>query len=433
MPPPAIKPQPPPPPKLQRISPAATPRLAMPPVPNGGGAIRLPGGLQIVCRFPPDPLPGSLPPETYSRRFDENALPSSVAVGNRSEMMQELREALLAAEVHERVIDLFRQYDQNGNGLVCREEFRQALPLLGLRGYAQSDMDILFDATDTDHSDQIEYAELWQLLRSGADVELAPLLQVGAVPFDVREKGASNACRATSRDARFESRPLREPSVSAMRAALHRHRSRVIDAFRCLDRDGNGAVTRREFLAALPLLGFASHKPTADEIFDELDANANGAIEYEELHARLRQGAAMAVPSSRSNAIPARASTRDTTDLDDDAALAARQLRPATVADVREALAVERTRVIEMFRACDADKDNLITRREFRATLPALGFGADGRGSIDMLFDTFDLDGGGTLDLHELSTVLRYEERRWQEEHQQQLTETTRGERARQR
>jgi Ca2+-binding EF-hand superfamily protein len=393
-----------------RLSPAPSPRIAMPAVPKGGGSISLPGGLQIVCRFPPEPVPQpELPPNTFTRRFDDGSyvLPGEthIAVGSKAEMMKELREALLAEEVHSRVIDMFRQYDLNGNGVVCREEFRTALPLLGLRGYARSDMDVLFEATDTDKSGQIEYAELWRLLRGGAEVELAPSLKVNAVAFDVREKGASNACRATPRDERFESKPLREPSVDAMRAALRRNRQRVIDAFRCLDRDGNGAVTRREFMAALPLLGFLSHKETADAVFDELDEDSSGSIEYEELHRRLRQGASVSLKPSL------HARPQDALDLDEDESLAARRLRPATVAEVRDVLARERSRVIEMFRVCDSDGDGKVTRREFRATLPALGFGAGGRQSIDALFDTFDLDGGGTLSLTELKTVLRYEER----------------------
>lgn len=387
----------------------------MPDVPKGGGSISLPGGLQIVCRFPPEPVQPMMPPDTYARRFDEGSyvLPdeSNIAVGNQAEMMLELREALLAEEAHTRVIDMFRRYDLNGNGLVCREEFRGALPLLGLRGYARSDMDLLFDATDTDHSGQIEYAELYRLLRSGADpdVELAPPLQVGAVPFDVREKGASTACRATAHDDRFESTPLREPSVAAMREALQRNRARVIDAFRCLDRDGNGAVTRREFMASLPLLGFMSDPETADTVFDTLDEDGSGSIEYEELHRRLRQGAAMSLkPSLRARPH----FDHEAHELGDDESLAAKRLRPATVGEVREALARERTRVIEMFRVCDVDGDGRVSRREFRATLPALGFGAGGRQSIDALFDTFDLDGSGMLSLLELKTVLRYEERR---------------------
>ena len=92
-----------------------------------------------------------------------------------------------------------------------------------------------------------------------------------------------------------------------------------------------------------------------------------------------------------------------------------KRLRAASVAELRASLAQNRTRVIDMFRACDVNADGTVTKKEFRAALPLMGFGAGGRSSIDELFNTFDLDGSGTLDLKELTTVLKYEERKWRE------------------
>ena len=91
-------------------------------------------------------------------------------------------------------------------------------------------------------------------------------------------------------------------------------------------------------------------------------------------------------------------------------------MRPASVAEVRRLLAKNFSRLIDLFRACDEDRDGKVTMREFRAALPLLGLGAGGRPSIDELFNEFDLDFSGTLDLGELKTVLRYEKRRWAQE-----------------
>ena len=280
------------------MSPGISPRITMPDVPMGGRMIELSNGLYIACRFPP--VRTVLSDDAYSRRFDPASyvLPSessSAAVpSTMAQMVAELREGLLREDVMVRVIDLFRKYDLNGNGLVCREEFRRALPLLGLRGFAYSDMDLLFEAIDTNESDHIEYAEMWRLLREGASVQLEDeRLQPGAVPFDVREKGASSACRSSAHDTRFESKPLKKASVEEMRLALKRDRTRIIDAFRCLDKDGNGAVSQSEFRAALPVLGFENDPETADAMFAELDEDGSGKIEYEELHKKLRQGGAV--------------------------------------------------------------------------------------------------------------------------------------------
>jgi Ca2+-binding EF-hand superfamily protein len=292
------------------------------------------------------------------------------------------------------------------------------LPLLGLRGYAYSDMDLLFDEIDTNKSDFIEYAELWRLLRQGASIELEDeRLKAGAVAFDVREKGASSACRSSMKDSRFESKALKPASLEEMRNALKRDRKRVIDAFRCLDKDGSGAVSKAEFRAALPILGFESDADTADAVFEELDEDESGKIEYEELNKKLRQGRSITLaaelqdgargeinPRAR-NAMPVRASAHD-------GILTKPDGPPATVEDIRESLLREHKRVIDVFRACDVDQSGCVTKREFRAALPTLGFSAGGREAIDALFGTFDIDGNGEVEFKELNAMLRYEAKR---------------------
>merc|ERR1719188_1182909 len=63
-----------------------------------------------------------------------------------------------------RVIDLFRQWDEDGNGKVSKKEFRRALPALGIHAQRE-EIDALFDSFDPDHSGSIEYKELSKLLR----------------------------------------------------------------------------------------------------------------------------------------------------------------------------------------------------------------------------------------------------------------------------
>lgn len=86
---------------------------------------------------------------------------------------------------------------------------------------------------------------------------------------------------------------------------------RIVDVFHALDRNGDGVVTQAEFAAALPLLGFVVGGPTeagggeggtehgggkAGEVdgdtvvrtlFDELDVDGSGSLDYKELRARL--------------------------------------------------------------------------------------------------------------------------------------------------
>ena len=64
------------------------------------------------------------------------------------------------------VIDLLRGLDPNGDGLVTKAEFREALPLLGFGKGGTYEMDKLFDAIDVDESGTLEYEELQELLKT---------------------------------------------------------------------------------------------------------------------------------------------------------------------------------------------------------------------------------------------------------------------------
>jgi len=63
-----------------------------------------------------------------------------------------------------RIIDVFREWDEDGSGTVSRKEFRQALPLFGLR-LERAQADELFDGFDDDGSGELDYAELRHKLR----------------------------------------------------------------------------------------------------------------------------------------------------------------------------------------------------------------------------------------------------------------------------
>eukprot|EP00964_Phaeocystis_antarctica_P107643 scaffold72325_cov28-Phaeocystis_antarctica.AAC.2 len=50
-----------------------------------------------------------------------------------------------------RVIDLFREWDEDGNGTVSKKEFRKAMPMLGLQLLVE-EVDGLYDSWDPDGS-----------------------------------------------------------------------------------------------------------------------------------------------------------------------------------------------------------------------------------------------------------------------------------------
>ena len=63
-----------------------------------------------------------------------------------------------------RVIDLFRDWDENGDGMVSKKEFRMAMKFCGFKA-AQNVVDSLFDECDVDGGGTVEYSELSSFLR----------------------------------------------------------------------------------------------------------------------------------------------------------------------------------------------------------------------------------------------------------------------------
>ena len=66
----------------------------------------------------------------------------------------------------------------------------------------------------------------------------------------------------------------------------------MVDLFKQWDEDRSGTVDKKEFCKAVRSLGFKVEKRDADAVFDSLDDDKSGELEYKELNLMLRkQGA----------------------------------------------------------------------------------------------------------------------------------------------
>ena len=82
---------------------------------------------------------------------------------------EQLRDALSKSAA--RVIDLFREWDDDGNGKVSKKEFHKAMGLLQFNVPAE-DIDALFDSWDPDGSGLLTMDELQKELRRGSSIQL---------------------------------------------------------------------------------------------------------------------------------------------------------------------------------------------------------------------------------------------------------------------
>ena len=77
----------------------------------------------------------------------------------------------------------------------------------------------------------------------------------------------------------------------SLKDALARSANRVVDLFRAWDEDRSGTVDKEEFHKAIRALGFEVERADSDAVFESLDDDNSGALEYKELAEMLRKGA----------------------------------------------------------------------------------------------------------------------------------------------
>ena len=80
----------------------------------------------------------------------------------------------------------------------------------------------------------------------------------------------------------------------------------------------------------------------------------------------------------------------------------------AMMAQLRSTLAANHAKVLDLFRTWDRNGDGTVGKPEMRRAIASLGFDAPAE-AVDLLFESFDRDGGGAIEYKELYRVLRRE------------------------
>ena len=134
-----------------------------------------------------------------------------------------------------RVMDLFREWDEDGNGLITKKEFCHAMPRLGIVAPSR-EFELLFDTFDPDGSGAIDMKELQKGLRRK--------------PAQDPAKETKNAAASQKKNAKT----LQEQMLADLKKILQKKMLVLQKLFKEWDEDGNTAWLAKSPPLAVPQL-----------------------------------------------------------------------------------------------------------------------------------------------------------------------------------
>ena len=134
-----------------------------------------------------------------------------------------------------RVMDLFREWDEDGNGLITKKEFCHAMPRLGIVAPSR-EFELLFDTFDPDGSGAIDMKELQKGLRRK--------------PAQDPAKETKNAAASQTKN----KKTLQEQMLADLKKILQKKMLVLQKLFKEWDEDGNTAWLAKSPPLAVPQL-----------------------------------------------------------------------------------------------------------------------------------------------------------------------------------
>ncbi|CAM9735983.1 unnamed protein product [Phaeothamnion confervicola] len=333
----------------------------------------------------------------------------AAAAGSRRELKARLRKeirrvaAVIGAPPNLR--RAFREIDTNKSGFVSRREFRRAVEAMGVN-LCEADILALAEALDTDGDGRIDYEE-FRVFAAGGDGGGGS--DDGGSGGDggggKRHKGSVDGGAGSRRElkARLRKEIRRVAAVAGAPPNLRR-------AFREVDADRNGYVSRREFRRAVEALGIKLSDKDMAALQRALDTDGDGCIDYEEFRVFAAGdddddddggggsgggGGGGSRGSSGGRKHPRGPRERSSVSVYAD-------LKARLRKELRRVAAVDGAppNLRRTFREIDADNSGFVSRREFRRTVEALGVKLSDVDSA-ALMEALDTDGDGRIDYEE--------------------------------
>ena len=192
-----------------------------------------------------------------------------------------------------------------------------------------------------------------------------------------------------------------------MKSALQANHAKVLDLFRQrgnankLFRHGDvkadGTVGKEEFRKAIAMLGINDVPAREiDQLFDSFDKSGDGRLQIDEL-----QKVIWRKPEVKSASVVQRAIWRKPGPVDMEASAPTKiQLQ------IKSALSANHVKVLDLFRQWDVNGDGKLEKEEFRNVVAILGIDAPAH-EADLVFESFDEDGDGCVQINELWHAIR--------------------------
>jgi len=208
---------------------------------------------------------------------------------------------------------------------------------------------------------------------------------------------------------------------SDMYGSEEKFKTQLRRAFRLFDANHNNKLEKDELAAMLRSMGRRPLKDKIDQIFEILDKNGDGSLDFSEFlnyfkeqFAPLRkEGSAKSKTADVEKEVEERKRKHEEEEaVEQDLALAAAQsLVGGTKLDQEKFAHSGRLfeqKLREVFRSFDTNGNNVITKVELEQALRKLGK-APNKKKVDAIFDTLDIDGNGQIDFDEFAKYFREE------------------------
>ena len=199
--------------------------------------------------------------------------------------------------------------------------------------------------------------------------------------------------------------PYGEPeALSALKKALGQNFFRVVDLFSRWDVDCDHTISKSELRMALAALKVPHDETTLSVLFDDLDEDRSGSIDFDELHKALRKHVPKRMPPNHITlAMPKRREPLP------DGTGAERR----AVAALKKALHMNYGKISTLFHQWDKDGDGNISKSEVRRALAAMCIAVDDK-SLSTLFRKLDTDNSGARSKLPTASMMKIDHRRGQ-------------------